>query len=689
MAWSLAFEPFLPWWVLATLAGLAGLVAILLFWRGARGGVLRAITLAALLLALANPVLLREERQPLESTVALVVDRSASQRIAGREAETLAAAEALAEEISAIPGMALRRVDIEDGAGEAEGTRAFTALSRLLEDVPPERVAGVVMLTDGQVHDVPEGPEEIGLGAPLHALVTGRANERDRRVALETSPRFGLVGEEQTINFRVLDEGEGAPATPGSATVTVSRDGETIATRRVRIGEQVSVPVEITHAGETVVAIEAEPLQGEITALNNQVVLSVQGVRENLRVLLVSGEPHAGERTWRNLLKSDASVDLVHFTILRPPEKQDGTPIHELSLIAFPTRELFSERIEDFDLIIFDRYQRRNVLPLIYFDNIAEYVRGGGAVLVAAGPDYASAASLYETPLVSVLPAAPTGRTLETPYRAELTESGRKHPVTRDLPGAALDPPGWSRWFRLVEATASEGEVVMSGAEDKPLLVLNRIGEGRVALLLSDHAWLWARGFEGGGPYVPLLRRLSHWLMAEPDLEEEKLSLTRSGADLVIERRSMEETVPPVRLTRPDGTVSELTLEEVEPGSWQARVVEPRPGLYRAENGTLTALTHIGPLNPREYRDVVSATEPLTPIAEATGGSVRRIEAGVLPRLRAVRGQGAASGRDWIGLRDRQAYLVTGVRTVPLFAGFLGLALLLGAATATWWREGR
>ncbi len=130
-------------------------------------------------------------------------------------------------------------------------------------------------------------------------------------------------------------------------------------------------------------------------------------MRDKLRVLLVSGEPHAGERTWRNLLKSDASVDLVHFTILRPPEKQDGTPINELSLIAFPTRELFQQKIGEFQLIIFDRYARQGVLPIIYFDNITRYVRDGGAVLVAAGPDYASQTSLWRTPLDAILPAEP------------------------------------------------------------------------------------------------------------------------------------------------------------------------------------------------------------------------------------------------------------------------------------------
>ena len=312
--------------------------------------------------------------------------------------------------------------------------------------------------------------------------------------------------------------------------------------------------------GPNIVEIEAAAVDGELTAVNNRAVVVIDGVRDKLRVLLVSGEPHAGERTWRNLLKSDASVDLVHFTILRPPEKQDGTPINELSLIAFPTRELFQQKINEFQLIIFDRYARQGVLQMIYFDNIVRYVRQGGAVLVAAGRDYASPTSLWRTPLVSVLPAEPSGQTTETPYFPRLSELGKRHPVTRGLEGSAEDPPHWSHWFRSVDARAEKGTTVMEGPEGKPLLQLSREGEGRVALLLSDHIWLWARGFEGGGPHIDLLRRLSHWLMKEPDLEEEALRLSVRGHDLTVQRQTMADTVDQVTLTMPSGKTQTLTL---------------------------------------------------------------------------------------------------------------------------------
>ncbi|MGC1679920.1 MAG: hypothetical protein WA760_00980, partial [Pseudolabrys sp.] len=430
----------------------------------------------------------------------------------------------------------------------------------------------------------------------------------------------------------------------------------------------------------------------ELTLVNNRAVVSIDGVRDKLRVLLVSGEPHAGERTWRNLLKSDASVDLVHFTILRPPEKQDGTPINELSLIAFPTRELFQQKIAEFQLIIFDRYARQGVLPLIYFDNIAKYVRDGGAVLIAAGPDYASPTSIWRTPLDGILPAEPTGEIIERSFHARLTEAGQRHPVTRNLEGSDTDPPHWSHWFRLVDIKRSTGTNVMQGPDGKPLLVLAREGEGRVALLLSDHIWLWARGYEGGGPHLDLLRRLSHWLMKQPDLEEEALRLIVHGRDITVQRQTMADSVNQVTLTSPTGETRPIDLQKVEPGLWRATTTANELGLWRATDGKLTALTNVGPPNPREFAEVTSTTEVLNALSNATGGDVRRIADGDrvnVPRVVPVRTSTTFKGDDWIGLKMRDASVVRGIGVLPIFAGLIGLLLLIGSLAATWAREGR
>ena len=685
---GISFSPLVPAYIVWAAVAVALALSLLLVFARTRAAFLRAIALALFVLALANPSITREDREPLTSVAAVVVDKSPSQEFGERLQQTEAARAALAERLGRIAGLEVRFVEAGQADGETDGTRLFTALSAALSDVPQDRVAGAILITDGRVHDVPGEVAALGFAAPVHALITGHKDERDRRVVLVTAPRFGIVGQTQTITFRIEDQG----APRGPAQVTVRRDGEPIESRTVRVGANSNITVPIPHAGANIIEIEASALDGELTLVNNRAVVSIDGVRDKLRVLLVSGEPHAGERTWRNLLKSDASVDLVHFTILRPPEKQDGTPINELSLIAFPTRELFQQKINEFQLIIFDRYARQGVLPIIYFDNIARYVRQGGAVLVAAGPDYASATSIWRTPLDVILPAEPNGRTSDGAFLPRLTDLGKRHPVTRGLEGADEDPPHWSRWFRLVDSRVAKGTTIMQGPDNKPLLLLSREGEGRVALLLSDHIWLWARGYEGGGPHIDLLRRLSHWLMKQPDLEEEALRLIVRGRDLTVQRQTMSDTVSDVTLTTPSGKTRTVTLSPAEPGVWRSTIEANELGLWRASDGTLNALANVGPANPREFTEVTSTTEVLAPLANATGGDVVRVERGSgvhLPRIVAVRSSDTYHGDDWLGLRTREASVVRGIGVLPVFAGLIGLLLLVGALAATWMREGR
>ena len=685
---GIAFAPLVAEPILWAAIAATVILALLLFVSRSRGATIRALALGLVVLALANPSLTREDRDPLSSVAVVVVDKSPSQNFGDRTQQTEAARAAVVERLSHIPGLDVRVVEAGQSDGETDGTRLFTALGTTLADVPTDRVAGVIMITDGRVHDVPQDAGALGFAAPIHALITGTKDERDRRVALIAAPRFGIVGQSQTITYKVEDQG----AKETSAAVTVRRDGDVIETRTVPVGIPQNVDIAIPHGGQNIVEIEAAPLPGELTTVNNRAVVTIDGVRDKLRVLLVSGEPHAGERTWRNLLKSDASVDLVHFTILRPPEKQDNTPINELSLIAFPTRELFQQKISEFQLIIFDRYARQGVLPIIYFDNITRYVRDGGAVLVAAGPDYASQTSLWRTPLDAILPAEPDGNVTDQAFRPSLTELGRRHPVTRGLDGADSNPPKWSEWFRVVDTRNATGTTVMQGPDAKPLLVLSREGDGRVALLLSDHIWLWARGFEGGGPHLDLLRRLSHWLMKEPDLEEEALRLKMNGHNLVVQRQTMADSAADVTLTSPSGTSRTLKLEPTEPGVWEKSIVADELGLWRATDGKLNALTNIGPANPREFAEVTSTPDVLAPIANATGGSSRRLDDGGsldVPRILAVRSGGTYSGDDWIGLKMRDASVVRGIGVLPVFAGLLGLLLLIGSLAGTWAREGR
>ncbi|SEN91588.1 Putative glutamine amidotransferase [Gemmobacter aquatilis] len=682
---ALVFDPHLPWLLIAGLAGLAAVLVVYALWRGLPGWPLRGAAALVLLIALANPSLQEEDRAPLSDIVIAVVDRTASQSVGTRTAQADAALAALRAEVAALPNTELRVVTVPDAPGDG-GSQVMAALAEALAQEPRARVAGAVILSDGQVHDLDLAPQ---MPAPLHLLLTGAAKDWDRRLIVKNAPAFAIIGEPVTLTLRIEDHGAVPADLAGVAELSIAVDGGEPQIYSVPVGEDLDLPVTLPHGGQNILQFQVTVREGELTDRNNASVTAINGVRDRLRVLLVSGEPHAGERVWRNLLKSDPSVDLVHFTILRPPEKQDGIPVEELSLIAFPTRELFVEKIDEFDLIIFDRYRLRGILPTAYLENVRDYVRRGGTVLVAAGPEFGTADSLWRSPLAEILPVETTSRVLEGGFRPKLTPLGERHPVTQGLDALAPEA-GWGRWFRQIEISARPaGQVVMEGAQGKPLLVLAREGEGRVAVLASDHAWLWGRGYEGGGPQLEMLRRLAHWMLKEPELEEETLVAEPGEGAIRVIRRTLSETPPgPAELTRPDGSVASLDLPQVGPGHYQAEVAAPGVGLYRVTQGDLETVVAIGPPAPKEFEETIASGEKLAPLVAATRGGVLRIEAG-MPDLRAVAEGRVAAGRGWIGLIPRGAYVTQDIRVAALLPGWAWLVLAAALMLAAWLREGR
>ena len=694
---SIAFAPIVPWPLIAVLALLSVAAVALALMRGARGAWWRALGLGAAALALANPALVEENRERLADVAVIVVDESASQTIGERAGRTEQAVAYLKRQLGDRENLDLRIVRAgrdrpREGQVPASGTALFAALENALSDVPRRRVAGAILITDGQVHDVPESREALGFEAPLHVFLTGRRNEADRRLVIERAPRYGIVGNKLKLSLRIEDTAPIAGAAGRDLARLTMRidDGEPI-TSFVQVGVSHEVEFTLERAGTTLMEFEVDAGPDELSPINNRAVVAVNGVRDRLRVLLISGEAHTGERVWRNLLKSDPSVDLVHFTILRPPEKQDSTPIRELALISFPIRELFELKLKEFDLIIFDRYRRRGVVPLSYLNNIAEYVEQGGALLDAVGPAYAGSLSLYLTPLKNILPAGPTGEVFEGGFRARLTGSGRRHPVTASLPGAGGvgETPDWGRWFRLVDVVADRGSVLMEGAGNRPVLLLDRVKDGRVAQLFTDHMWLWARGFEGGGPQAELLRRVAHWLMKEPDLEEENLTATVLGDRLEIIRRSLAPVAARVIVTGPSGETREVALEETGDGRAAAVITVGEAGLYRLSDGTRGAIAMVGEMNPLEFSDLRAVAGVLEPLADASGGVVTWIGDGALPRIRMTRPGRDTRGGDWIGLIANQDFVVTGIRQTPLMAEWLVLLLTLGGLMLAWRAEGK
>lgn len=673
----LGFEPFLGWPLFWGLAGLTVLAWVAYIALRGRAWLTRALGLVLLCAALLNPSLVHEEREPLPSVAAVILDRSESMQFGDRTKAAEAAYKALTAKLAEDKTLEVRTLETNPGD---DGTYLHGALEGLMSDVPRDRIAGAIFITDGQIHDLPDPEKTEGLIGPLHGLIAGDEDRGDRSVRIVNAPNFGIVGESANLIVRVEDPRS------GDVELQVSLNGGAPERIRVKAGEDTPLPVEIERRGENMVVIEAPPGPEELTLANNRTAMTIAGVRDRLRVLLVTGKPNQAGRVWRDLLKSDPSVDLVHFTILRPPFKTDYARPEELALIAFPTEELFEQKLTEFDLIIFDQYERQGVITQAYLANMSRYVADGGALLIVAGEQFAGPASLARSPLASVLPATPTGVIRTGSFTPKLTGPGKRHSVT-----APLDDSGWGEWMRFIEADAVAGDVLISGPEGRPLLIVDRVEKGRVGMLMSDQIWLWASGHDGGGPFAELIRRMVHWMMKEPELEERRLSIQTEGGKASVELRTLLDTAPPLEIETPEGDKLRPNWVNRGPGTFSAEAPIDQLGIYRARSGGLEAISLNGPANPREYADLTSTAEILEPVARATGGGVVRLnEAGAnLPEIRRIGNQRAASGNGWIGLRERDAYAVRSSTSQPLLPGIFAAAALILMLLLAWRREGR
>jgi hypothetical protein len=676
----LAFDPLIPWTLLWVLVGGAVVLwGVYLVLRG-RAWLMRALALSVLALALANPLWIEEQREPLKDIVALVMDRSESMNFRGRTETAQAAYDALKAQIDADETLELRVAETDPGA---DGTDLYVALQSALSDAARERIAGAILITDGQIHDMPEDLKDAEQLGPVHGLIVGGDDEIDRNIEIQSAPSFGIIDQKVEMRVQVNDP------TAETVSVGISINGEPQAPQQVRVGEPTMVPLTLKRRGDNLVVMSVEGIPNELTLANNLASAQISGVQDRLRVLLVTGEPHAGARVWRDLLKSDPAVDLVHFTILRPPQKSDNVPIEEIALIAFPKPQLFREKLDQFDLVIFDHELRPAVLEEQYLDRVARYVEKGGALLIASGPPYPGAYILYNTPLGGVLPGRATGEMIAGKFVPQLTTLGKRHSVTATLP-----TDGWGPWMSYMRMEpGAESEALMQTPDGHPLLLLNRVGEGRVASVMSDQLWLWARGYEGGGPYAELIRRTAHWLMKEPELEEELLTL-KAGAEpeVTAQLRTMSDEPSPLSMKAPDGTEQTAEWTLVTPGNYQATLPARDLGLYIATSGELKGVTLRGPTHPREYLDLRSTTEKVQPLAVATLGGVFKLGADGtpdMPEMRRIGERGNAAGSNWMGLRKREAYAVRATDSTTLLPGVVGMLLACLFMMLAWRREGR
>jgi hypothetical protein len=653
------FSPLLPWPLLIALAVFcAGAVLAGLVTR-ARGAALRAVGFLLILGTLAGPLYIAQTSRPLPDVALVALDESQSMAVGNRAALAAAALAGLQAQAARLPGLQLRVVPVPET--DTGGTALFGAIGAAVSDIPAGQLAGVIAITDGEAADA---PAKFASPAPFTALLTARAEETDRELRLLNAPAYGLAGKSVAVNFEVFDHGLSDAGALAPVTVTV--DGATIWSGNAVVGQPQAVDVPVRHAGPEVVAASVAALPGDISAINDSAAFTLNGIARKLEVLLISGNPDQSERAWRLLLKSDPGVELVHFTILRTPDEAMDAPPEDVALVPFPVEQLFNTDIGKFDLIILDQFNTAGLLPPEYLGNIAAYVKGGGALLVEAGPEFATASSLALSPLSRVLPAVPAQPgTLTGAFAPVVTDLGARHPVTAPYAGDALAP-----WQRLETVAVANGDVLMTGPDNWPLLVLADEAKGRVGMILSDQFWLWTRGGAHGGPALPLLRRVVHWLLREPALEAEALTAKISGGDLTLHRQTLGAGYPgDAAVTAPDGARQDLALHAAGPGVFTAALPAASPGVWTVSEGGLTTYAARGQENAEEFQDLAATAQILQPLG-------RIIWLGQMP------------APDLAGLlRRRHPVQITGSREVPLLPPLPVMVMALALLAGAWWRE--
>ncbi len=654
------------------------------FYKKNSGAFLRLFVFLVLFLIASNPTGIKKEKTPVKDIVLVLSDYTNSQIITNKIEETKEALENIALKITNLKNIDLRKITItnENEFEDNLGTSVFNTLNNTINNLPAEQLSAIVIISDGQINDLDQY-KKLNFDGPIHFLLTGKKNELDRSLLLKNVPQYALVGEE--INFQVkVDD----LASKKQVKIKVTLDNEKLFTKNINVNEFIPISFKVPHAGENTIEVSVEKGSSELTLENNSKIIKINGIFDRLRVMLISGEPNMGLRSWRNILNSDPSIELIHFTILRPPNKRDLTPVRQLSLIPFPTKELFSASIDEFDLVIFDQYSLNGVLPKEYLENIVNYVYKGGAVLDASGPSYASKNSLSNSPLKEILPTKPTGEVINKEFFPTLSTLGVRHPVTSKL-YLQKDNKRWGKWYSYIDTIKISGDTLLETDEGKPLLILNKLEKGRVAQLLSDSSWVWSRSIDNKGPQSKLLRRTIHWLLKEPELQENNIITKVKNGKIEIFKNTLIKGDVSAKVVKPDGKIQNIVIKDNMNGQLSAVINANISGKYKIIIGEKIKTLFVGNTNYEETNDVRSSDKLVSRIALESNGGVFWLNQGIPDIIRITNKSIIKAGVNWIGITSKNNFVnkkVSNYNVIPWYLLFFVLIFLIFFA---WYRESK
>jgi len=560
------------------------------------------------------------------------------------------------------------------------------------------------------------------LSAPVFALPIGAQALKDLAVDRVAVDDFAFVRNQVTVDVILTARGFGATDVP----VVLKREGQVVAQKTVHItSDQARYEVKLSfvpdRTGKFAFTVSVPVYEGEALAQNNQRSFVLKVIRDRVRVLLVVGRPSWDVRFLRQLLKKDPNVDLISFFILRTPGDDPHSSQDELSLIPFPTQEIFQEQLKTFDLVIFQNFNHRPYRMSQYLDGIASYVRDGGAFAMLGGDQSFSAGDYAGTPIEDILPVslvALGGLTAadETPVQLKLTDAGRRHPMTELVAGAAQNEQAWARLPKLPGLNTTGplkggAQVLLQSSENRPVLVVGEAGRGRVLALLTDSSWYWsflAAGEElGPRAYETFWHSAIRWLVRDPALTPMRVAAERpsfepgtelpsldiqvrgsdygaaAGAQVMVVVSSAEDPV-----ARPMGSATaaadgsaRVVLPPLGPGAYKATAFARRPG-----GPPMTSPSARSPVEPST--SVIGEAEEAFVVAPSAR---ELIEAAPRPDLlqaiaSATKGRLVATGEPLSGLpwRDPERVEVGQRTSKPLWDNWKVLAALCAVVGVEW-----
>ncbi len=661
------------------------IILALYFYLSLKYFFLRVCIFLIFLLLITNPMINSMKKKYYNDILIVLYDKTQSVVETKKTRQLLEVKEKIENNIKKLEKLEVVEIEVDNLNNlnnEKIDTKIITKLQKTFEKFEKNRVAGVIIVTDGVIHDL-EKIESDFEDIPMHFFLLGKKNERDRSIITESIPEYALVGKPINFIFKIID---GKFEEDIEATFILDGVEVFSETFAPNINHQINLP--ISHAGENLLEIKISNHPDEITFANNYKVFKINGIHEKLRVMLISGEPNMGLRNWRNILNSDPSIELLHFTILRPPSKRDLTPVRELALIPFPSQELFSADISKFSLIILDQYTLQGILPKKYLDNIVDYVINGGAILNISGQEYLGDRSLSNSPLANILPAKPESFSTKS-FIPTLTNLGKRHPITNTLENSYKNKK-WGKWFSFIKTNQASGQTLMT-ANSHPLLIINEVSDGRIAQILSDQGWVWKKDRENKGPLLKLLRNIIHWLLKTPEFQENYLEVFKNGDLITLNLNSLYQGNTKAIITNPMGKEISVLMKDNKNGSLIGTFESNEYGKFSLNVNDIKKDFFLGVSNSIELERVRSSDFLIDSFFKKNKNYIYSTTwlGSDIPTILKVYSKNNIAGKNWVGLLEKKVKKNDIFVKKEFINWLLVMPLLLLLLFMCWFRENK